>query len=73
MILLKLAELEQNGMPNQYLVVRVKAVVQIFDLLLLVTFSAKIILLICSSLGRSEGQYTSVALLLPFAFPSLAK
>lgn len=72
-ILFKLVELEQNGMPSQCIVVRIKAVVQIFGLLLPVTFDDKIILLSCSSLGRSEDQYSSVALLLPLALPSLAK
>lgn len=73
MMLFKLAELEQNGMPKQCIFVRVKAVVQVLSLLLLVALSAKIILLNCSSPGRSEDQYTTVGLLLPFALPSLAK
>lgn len=72
-ILFKLAELEQNGMPSQCITVRIKAVVQIFGLLLPVTFKDKIILLSCCSPGRSEDQYTSVTFLLPFALPSLAK
>lgn len=72
-MLFKLAELEQNGMPKQCIVVQVKTAFQILGLLLLVTFSAKIILLSCSSSGKNEDQYTSVASLLPFVLPSLAK
>lgn len=60
-------------MHNQCNAVRVKTEVQIYDLLLPVTFKAKIILLSCFSTGRSEDQNTGVALLLPSALPSVAK
>lgn len=65
-ILLNLADLEQNRMHNQCNVVRVKAVVWIYDLLLPVTFKAKIILLNCSSTGRRKDQNTGRCLAAAF-------